>query len=122
MKKIYGFLLLALLAMCSVTLVSCGDDLDGDEGALVGTWYYTDGDYIEEIIFKSDHTYIWRDKYSGESWEEAEIDKGRWTLKDGLVTVVCTEFDDTNQAVDYFIFDGKTLKYYDWEIITYKKR
>ena len=36
MKKIYGILMLAMLAMCSVAFVSCGDD--DDDNPLIGTW------------------------------------------------------------------------------------
>lgn len=71
MKKIYGILMLTVLAICSVTFVSCGDDDDeedlpsGVSQSFIGTWRINlvEDEYQEwlEFQFKSDGTFIYRD-------------------------------------------------------------
>ncbi|MDE5979885.1 MAG: hypothetical protein K2G84_07620 [Muribaculaceae bacterium] len=56
MKKYLKLLFAAIFATLSFTLVSCGDDDDDDNGALVGTWVasYVEDDYnsyTDEITF-----------------------------------------------------------------------
>ena len=122
MKKIYGILMLAMLALCSTALVSCGDDDEGgSESALLGTWYTSydtkySGKCEETLTFKSDHTFTWDYKYGG--YDDGEPETGRWTLKDGIVGFFYSDGD-----ADYMFFDGKQLKYPDiddWDNDVYR--
>ena len=126
MKKIYGILMLAMLALCSTALVSCGDDEEegsGSESALLGTWYTSydtkyDGKCEETITFKSDHTFTWDYKYEYGGYDDGEPETGRWTLKDGMVGIFYSDGD-----AYYMFFDGKQLKcpdIDDWDNDVYK--
>lgn len=82
MKKIYGILMLAMLAMCSVAFVSCGDDDDEENGSIVGTWREvgSDEDDYWEFTFKSDGTY--------EEDDDGHYDKGTYKLDGNTLTVI----------------------------------
>lgn len=74
MKKIFSILMLAMLAVCSVALVSCGDDDDekGGSGAanvLVGTWRrnISENDYYT-YTFNSNGTGV----FNRPSWNVTE--------------------------------------------------
>lgn len=104
MKKLYGILILAMLAMCSVAIVSCGDD---DEDALVGTWYLQDGDELQQITAASNHTYVnvYYDLRNGQ-WIETETEHGTWSVDGDKLTLKDSEGD---VIVFTFKVDGKKL-------------
>lgn len=116
MKRLYGILILAMLAVCSVAVVSCGDDdepkiaseKDGGsknsskESALIGTWLASGNDWYTQVVFKSNKKFQWDDYEDG----EYEYYYGTWSLSGSTVEL---EFDDGDS--DEMTFDGKNLYY-----------
>lgn len=104
MKKIYGILMLAMLAMCSVVLVSCGgDDDDNNNNPLIGTWVWEDRDsygyYYQEYIFKSDYTLVWRELEDRNRWDTGY---GTYSVAGNKLTTIIEAGDETE--VDEFTF------------------
>ena len=109
MKKFYGIMMLAMLAVCSIAFVSCGDD-DGVSGnSLVGTWRWTDGEDIEEVVFNANGTYAWYE-YSVD--ESRDLDEsGTYTVEDNVVTMVSQQ--SGGASVYRFEISNKTLTLYE---------
>ena len=115
MKKIYGILVLAMMAICSVLFVSCGDDDEpagnsggSNESALLGSWRWEGFEDYIVFTFTSDHKFNSRDAAfddDSNSWD-IDINNGTWSL-DG--TIVILKY--SNGARDEMTFDGKNLTY-----------
>lgn len=126
MKKIYGILMLAMLAMCSVAFVSCGDDDESVAGnSLVGTWRWSDGEDVEEVVFNANGTYAWYEYSVGEPRDLDE--SGTYTVEEDVVTMVSQQFGGA--SVYRFEISNKTLTLYEknssgnWiEYGSYKKK
>lgn len=110
MKKIFGILVLVMLAVCSVLVVSCGDDDDdaksgnSKEAALIGSWVYEDvrNDESATLVFKSDHEFRLQEVYNNGdySWD-TENDFGTWSLEGSTINM---KFDDGERV--QATFDG----------------
>ena len=89
MKKLYGLMMLAMLAFCSVAIISCGDD---DDDSLVGTWRWDgideEGDQAyDEFTFTKDGRYVWTDGFlDGSTWD-VDTETGRYTAGGGVITL-----------------------------------
>ncbi len=97
MKKQINFILLAVMAVFSITFVSCGNDDDEPDSAFVGTWHTerVDGSlepYTEGITYtqlRSDGTYV--EVYVDEEDENAyEVTHGTWDVSDNELTMTAT--------------------------------
>ena len=87
--------MLAMLAVCTVTMVSCKDDDDdnGNEAALIGTWRYDDGDEYDEITFNKDHSFIEREgEYYNGRWY-TDTDAGTWQMAGSKVILTYSDND-----------------------------
>ncbi len=97
MKKQLNFILLAVMAVFSYTFVSCGNDDDEPDSALVGTWHTerVDGSlepYTEGITYtqlRSDGTYVEVD-VDEEDDSEFEVTEGTWAVSDNKLTATAT--------------------------------
>lgn len=117
-KKLFYFATLLVVAICSMTLASCGDDDDDDGGkyggdkALVGTWVihvqeYGD-DYYEGYKFTSDG-YISYFEWTKDESPNWNYNKSHFKAKDGVITVYKPDgsvYESRNYSISS---DGKTL-------------
>ena len=114
-KKLFYFATLLVVAICSMTLASCGDDDDDDYGgdkALVGTWvkevYEFDLHYYMGYRFTKDGYVSYFEWNEGESpnWD---YNKTKFKAKNGTCTVYKPD-GSVYRTYNYSISsDGKTL-------------
>ena len=112
MKKYLSFIAFAMLAVFSLSFVSCSSDDDESEPTenssdIIGTWYddYDNDDDFSYIQFKSDGTFI-----DVESSEDAEkgywVQRGKWSISGDKLMMKVTSSDDP-----FDIWVGTTLTY-----------
>lgn len=97
MKKQLNFILLAVMAVFSITFVSCGNDDDEPNSAFVGTWHTerVDGSldpFTEGITYtqlRSDETYVEVD-VDEEDDNAYEVTNGTWSVSDNKLTMTAT--------------------------------
>lgn len=97
MKKQLNFILLAVMAVFSITFVSCGNDDDEPNSAFVGTWHTerVDGSlepFTEGITYtqlRSDGTYVEVD-VDEEDDNAYEVTNGTWSVSDNKLTATAT--------------------------------
>lgn len=97
MKKQLKFILLAVMAVFSITFVSCGNDDDEPNSAFVGTWHTerVDGSlepFTEGITYtqlRSDETYVEVD-VDEEDDNAYEVTNGTWSVSDNKLTMTAT--------------------------------
>lgn len=128
MKKIYGILMLAMLAICSVALVSCGDDDDdiGGNSPIVGSWEGTNGTWTFIYTFEADGHGSgrgWTGRGSEYAWEF--VWSGKSTVKCKGVSVY-HGFDGevtTNDKFETtFKVSGNTMTGGQFSNVTFTKR
>ncbi len=115
MKKIYSILMLAMMAMCVLTLSSCGDDDEEvfSPKSIIGTWRETDtygsSKWVFEITFKKDNTFHWREtEYEDGKIIDDDKDSGKYYINGSNVLLDFGEGDEDTWEIMYF--DGKTMK------------
>ena len=119
MKKYFGILMLAMLAVCSVAFVSCGDDDEIDpNNPLVGTWMWTDKEDVEEVEFRANNTFSW---YEYDYGDPRDLDyEGTYSVEGDIVTMVSSELG--GKEVYRFEISNKVLTLYEknrngnWEL------
>ena len=120
MKKIFNFMMIALVAMVAFT--SCSDDCnhesyDVDHSAdLVGTWTCLQEGYAEALVIKADGSAVSTGVENREYWENVA---GTIVVKNGTVTMTFNDNDnfkghfDIVPGVAFSIYneDGKHMTY-----------
>lgn len=109
MKKLFGIIVLAMLAVCSTVLVSCGDD---EEEAILGTWrntyeYQGRTTGYWQITFLPNGTYVEMEvnySYPNNDWEGG----GLYTIKGNKLTMYASD-GDGGTYVYTFTISGTTL-------------
>lgn len=127
MNKIVKYLAFAVVAILSLTFVSCSSD-DDEEQSIVGTWKMDLSDFLDlsdygfEVKgylyyqFNNDGTFRTVDvtitKYSQEKKElgyedetEVEVEKGRYTTNGNIITI--KRDDGTTEEAEYKISGNK---------------
>lgn len=105
MKKLISFIAFAMMAVFSLSLVSCGDDNDNDDepssSALVGTW-----DIVSNIYYSPDAPP-----------EEDNVRGAYWVFSETQITVHDVEDLLNGKSVDY-VYDSstKSLKVVGWPV------
>ena len=126
MKKFYGILMLAMLAVCSIAFVSCGDedeDKGGSSSSIVGTWQFQNGRTCDILMLISNGTFEWYDIVDyGDEIVESEHCTGRYKVSGEMFTLI----EDGDQESEEFRFkiEGNTMtvwEYYEdedkWEVM-----
>lgn len=101
-----------MVAMLSISFVSCSDDDDDVSNSIVGTWRYEEDDYYEVITFKSDGTGTWTE------YELGDYDSVFFTYTydyTSMVLVMRYEDGDTEKSKvqitgDVMYFDGDLFR------------
>ena len=109
MKKYLYIFITALIAITTLSLVSCSKDDDESnisKSALVGTWKNTDTDIMgtigyQYIQFKSNGDLVEVDIDNGEMTGNPEVDVkyGKWVLKDNHITVSGRDFTTSTATI-----------------------
>ena len=95
-KKLFYFATLLVVAICSMTLASCGDD-DDDDGDYYDGYKFTSDGYISFFEWTKDESPNWN------------YNKSRFKAKDGVITVYKPD-GSVYQSRNYSISsDGKSL-------------
>lgn len=116
-KKIFGLFAMMMVALVSVSLVSCGDDDSGSNGgggnsALVGIWT-EQRDNVGVIGFK--FTADGKAYYNEwNKWEEPDFSNvkspGNWTATSSTIRITHSSLPDYYEEYAYTLSeDGKTL-------------
>ena len=133
MKRIYYFLVLAFLAVSTVSLVSCKDDDDDKadvQKSLLGVWvceeslpFYEEGEIVGSsklyFQFNADGSLIEKDviteKESGRTYTMTNT-YGKWAVNGDKLTLTTSfwEFDNIEKYIDV---DDYTYKFQDGKLI-----
>ena len=127
MKKLTSLLTMLLLAVTSVSLTSCEDEMIADtlEGTWEGNMYissyydnrYYDATYSEICFLRDPLSYTtgdgyWVDYYSGAPWDYI-ANHIRWSVSDGVIRVRFMEENCTVYIYDYYLsgnrFEGELV-------------
>jgi len=114
MKKIYSILMLAMMAMCVLTISSCGDDDDEfSYKSIIGTWRCTETDgnakYIDDVTFKTDNTFLWREiEYKNGKIVNDDKYSGKYYINGTNILLEFSEDDSETWEVMYI--DGKQMR------------
>ena len=128
MKKHFFYLMTAIMVtMLSFGFASCSSDDDDDNGggsrdaAVVGTWYdTTHGNFICGWRFDSNGVCYYYEWGNGKTnINLADHPYGKWSTKDGILTIVDEGYDDGEYYKDvdeykYVLLEkGKTMELYE---------
>ena len=111
MKKIFNFMMIALVAMVAFT--SCSDDCNHEyiehdyTQDLVGTWTCMDADHAEALVFKAGGTFA---SYGVSNGEYSEELNATWVLKNNKLTLAAGDYK-SNVVLE--IVPGKSMALVD---------
>ena len=111
MKKIFNFMMIALVAMVAFT--SCSDDCNHEyiehdyTQDLVGTWTCMDADHAEALVFKAGGTFA---SYGVSNGEYSEELNATWVLKNNKLTLAAGDY---KSDVVLEIVPGKSMALVD---------
>ena len=115
MKKLFGIIVLAMLAVCSTALVSCGDD--DEEEAILGTWrntyeYQGRTTGYWQYTFAPNGVFVAIEVSNSSSWQGS----GSYKVKGNKLIIFFTS-DGSDGGTYTFTFNisGKTLTLTDSE-------
>lgn len=122
MKKQLNFILLAVMAVFSITFVSCGNDDDEPNSAFVGTWaIHTVAGWSEEnfkyMQLRSDGSYV-RVSNNDAGSTGIRVVYGTWTVSENSLTIAAADSQPTTAEIKKIEKDKLTISN-EWGITVY---